>query len=398
MKPAVQPAGLALAAFFALVPAISVGGALAMAVLVCTAGALAFRPSLVRQAFEKRPLPVVLIAAMTLWAMTTTLWSPMRFDDQVAKLAFIVPLGAMFVASATADASMRRLTLASAIAGVVVLIPLLAVEATQNMLLNHRAQPDERVDLLLRNGGRGTTVLLALLWPALGALLLMGGWWRLGVGLAALAGAAWLAPQFDQLANAIAFVGGLAAFAIGLAAPRFGILLMTGGLGAWLLAAPFLTPIIFANQRLLDALPLSAAIRVGIWEYVCQQILTRPWLGHGLEATRAVTDRMEVRGMNLQAMQVHPHSASLHIWYETGLVGAGLGAAALIAGGLWLARRYGANRPGAAAACASLASLGFIANVSYGLWAEWWLATLFLAAAFVGSLLLDQGSASRQNL
>src|SRR5690606_34097663 len=107
--------------------------------------------------------------------------------------------------------------------------------------------------LLLRNGGRGTTVLLALLWPTLGALVLMGGGWRLASGLAALTLAAWLSPQFDQLANAVAFAFGLGAFIFGFAAPRAGPLLMAGGLAAWLLAAPFLTPVIFANQRLVDA-------------------------------------------------------------------------------------------------------------------------------------------------
>jgi hypothetical protein len=37
-----------------------------------------------------------------------------------------------------------------------------------------------------------------------------------------------------------------------------------------------------------------------------------------------------------------------------------------------------------------LASLGLIANVSYGVWAEWWMATMFGVAALVGSLKVNR--------
>jgi O-antigen ligase len=86
------------------------------------------------------------------------------------------------------------------------------------------------------------------------------------------------------------------------------------------------------------------------------------------------------------ALPVHPHSASLQIWYETGAVGALLAAGALLTAGLRMSRAYARNRPAAAAACATLASLGLIANVSYGVWAEWWMATMFAVAALVGAL------------
>jgi hypothetical protein len=39
-----------------------------------------------------------------------------------------------------------------------------------------------------------------------------------------------------------------------------------------------------------------------------------------------------------------------------------------------------------AAACALRASLGAVANISYGLWAEWWVATIFVGAALAGAL------------
>ncbi|MBC7770255.1 MAG: O-antigen ligase family protein, partial [Phycisphaerales bacterium] len=51
-----------------------------------------------------------------------------------------------------------------------------------------------------------------------------------------------------------------------------------------------------------------------------------------------------------------------------------------------LSRAFAANRPAAAAAAATLASLGIIANLSFGVWQEWWNATIFVAAALVAAL------------
>ena len=60
----------------------------------------------------------------------------------------------------------------------------------------------------------------------------------------------------------------------------------------------------------------------------------------------------------MRGIPLHPHSGSLQIWYETGAVGAVLAALALLAGGWALARAFKDNRLGAAAAAASLATLG----------------------------------------
>ena len=75
----------------------------------------------------------------------------------------------------------------------------------------------------------------------------------------------------------------------------------------------------------------------------------------------------------------------MQIWFETGAVGAALAAAALLACGWSLSRRLRDDRATAAAAAATIAAIGVIANVSYGVWQEWWDATMLLAAALVAS-------------
>ncbi len=77
-------------------------------------------------------------------------------------------------------------------------------------------------------------------------------------------------------------------------------------------------------------------------------------------------------------MGVHPHNASLQIWLELGGLGALLTAILVIA--LW--RIIGAlTDPAArAGATAMLLSALTVANLSFGIWQTWWMATLTAAA------------------
>lgn len=373
-----------IAALFALLPAASVGGALALPVLLCLAGALALRPSLIRQVLEKKAWPLWTVIAFLVWAAASSLWSAYPGHAQALKLAILAPLGLMFAAAAGAEPA-RPVTRAAGIAAFVVLAALMSVEAIWDMPLNRAANPDTPPGEVVRNVNRGAAVLLALTWAPAAALMTGGRAWA---AIALFGASAFLALPFGIWANVAGFAVGLAAFVLAFAAPRMALMAVSGALAAWMLTAPFLTPLILANQRLVDALPESWAQRAGIWNYVCARILEQPWIGRGLDASRAVTDRIEVRGVDLRAIPLHPHSASLQIWYETGAVGAGLAALALVAGGWALAGAFDRNRPGAAAAAATLAALGVIANVSFGAWQEWWNATIFVAAALVGALTL----------
>jgi O-antigen ligase len=373
---------LAVAVFFALLPPAAAGGALALPVLLCLAGALAFRPSLLRQSFEIKAWPLWLLLAFLVWAGVSSFWSAHAGHTQALKLAVLTPLGLMFAAAAGAEPA-RRITRAAGIAAFAVLAALLLVETFWDMPLNRAANPDIPAGEVVRNINRGAAVLLALTWAPAAALLLEE---RAKAALALLAASAVLALPLDLWANLAAFVIGLGVFAAAFAAPRLTLRAVSGGLAAWVLAAPFVTPLVLANQRLVDALPESWAQRAGIWNYVCARILEQPWIGRGLDASRAVTDRIEVRGVDLRGVPLHPHSASLQIWFETGAVGALLAALALLAGGWTLSQAFANNRPAAAAAAATLAALGVVANVSFGVWQEWWNATMFVAAALVAAL------------
>ena len=370
--------GGARAAFFTLLPAAATAGAMALPALIAAAGALSIRPSQLRQHIEFSALWTLLLLAFTAWAAASTAWSSYADHAQAPKLAATIVLGLAFAAAASATMESRRLTCAAALAAFTVLALLLAVEALGRLPLNRAMQPDQIYWLVERNPARGVVVLLGLVWPVAGAALGAG---RPQLAMAALFVGGFFAFQFDQAANVVAYGFGLGGFILASMAPRFAILLVSGGLAAWMLAAPFATPLLLANPALLDRLPPSLAARAGIWDYVCQRIAEQPWIGRGLDASRTVTDTIMVRGVEMPAIQLHPHSASLQIWFETGLVGAALAALAILAGG-WAASRALARRPFAAAgACATLAAYGLIANVSFGAWQEWWNASILLAGA-----------------
>lgn len=363
----------ARAVFFALLPAFAVGGALGVPVLLCLAGALSLRPSLLRQAVENRPAALLLVVGFLALSIASAAWSEHDAGRQALKLAVLAPLGLLFAAGAAAG---PRLTRAGGIAAFAALAVLLAIEAIWALPLNRAAQPEVDPGELLRNVSRGASLCLALTFVAAATLMAHGGRAWTQLGLLALVAGGFVSFQFGQFANTLAFGAGLAAFFAAFVAPRVVVGATIAVLTIWLLAAPFATPLL-AGLFDPEQLPYSWNARLEIWAYVCERIREQLWIGHGLDAARA----------HLPEIPVHPHSASLQIWFETGLVGALLGAAALIAGGVALVRAIGRNRVAAAGAAGTLAALGIVANVSFNLWAEWWFATFFIAAGLVGALM-----------
>lgn len=381
-----RPDLAAIAVLFALVPAAAAGGGLALPVLVCLAGAALFRPTQVLQLFENKAISTLALLAFGMWAVIATAWSPEPTHSKAWKLAVMAPLGLLFVTAAGQTEKTRRLTAAAGLAAFMTLAALLVIETSLGLPLNRLANPDAPLSEVMRNGNRGTTILLAMTWGVAGALL-AGAWrgkWIAAIAALAIGGA--IAPQFDQLANLLAFAAGCLAFALGWLTPRVGVWASSAVLAVWLLAAPFATPALTGLLPDLGEAPIGWAERIEIWRYTCARIMESPLLGYGLDASNVVTDQIMVRGEATSAIPLHPHSSSLQIWYELGLVGALLGAAVLVLGARALAKAYASNRPAAAATSASLVSLGVLANLSFSAWHEWWIAALLLAAALVRAI------------
>jgi O-antigen ligase len=233
---------------------------------------------------------------------------------------------------------------------------------------------------------RGAQILVLAAVPAAAALRR-----RWTILLLALAVALALWP-LKSSASVVSLAAAILAFLAGLARPR-----PVGAAGAAIfviltVAMPAMQPsreTIGASHQAFPSIRTSAQHRLVIWHWTAERIAERPILGWGMDAARAipggqtdVQDYMNLRpfGLDLagQVMPLHPHDAILQWWLELGVVGAVLGA--LLAAFVWQQAALAGAFPLALVAAAMPPLL-----LSFGAWQSWWLATLFLVAAFLRS-------------
>ncbi|HEY1799198.1 MAG TPA: O-antigen ligase family protein [Stellaceae bacterium] len=150
----------------------------------------------------------------------------------------------------------------------------------------------------------------------------------------------------------------------------------------FVILAPLTLPRLAHMPRLFDTVDNfkeSAGHRLLIWSFVGDHIAEYPFLGWGLDSSRAIPGGgIVIRPPGETWLPLHPHNAALQVWLELGAVGV-LPCVALlallwyrVAGAAW-PRLYGA------AAAGSLAAALTVGFLSYGVWQEWWLGTLALA-------------------
>lgn len=375
---------LVVIALFSLLPGVSVGGAIGLPLLLGLGAVASFDPKRPMQTIENAPLFLSTLAAFVLWSAFSSLWSPW---DGVANLKIIalLAIGILF-GSVAASAHRSSWTLASAVAALTVLILLIAIEAATDSMLNRGAAPTADEFTWRQNPARGAVVMLALLWPAIAWILSSKAAWRWPFAISLLAGASFASLQFGQHSNLLGLCIGATFFGLALCLPRFAILLSSLGLAGWLAIAPFATLAVTGSIQAPAWLPHSWDVRLGIWRYTSERILEKPVFGHGLEAARATTEMTAYDGESFRVIPVHPHSASLQIWYESGAIGAALAITLLVCMGLQLSRAYSTPRLQAAAAASVIAMLGSMANIGWSLWQEWWMATIILSGILVAAL------------
>ncbi len=335
----------------------------------------------------RRPLGIVL-GLLLGWALCSVLWSivPDETLSLLKSLAviFLAALGAVAAASEL-EAHERRTVAGLALAGLGLGLVLLVIELAAGLpLANFLRGPRPglpQLELSILNAG--LVALLIVVWP----LALELGRRRAGAGalLLLLAGALviWGVSASAKLALGLAAVVGLAVFFGGRRALRiFAVLVLAGIVLAPLVPRTVLTPERFAAN--FPELRDSALHRVHIWDFSARNIAQRPLLGWGLDSSRAIPGGQIEAIEHGPYMSLHPHNAALQMWLELGLPGA-VAFAALALIGLSAAGRLDTWQR-AAAAAALTAALG-VASLSFGIWQNWWLATLALAAAITTALL-----------
>jgi O-antigen ligase len=169
-------------------------------------------------------------------------------------------------------------------------------------------------------------------------------------------------------------------FGAAIAAPSLTRSLVIWGGAAFILAQPFLVLGIEALDpgRSVDISIASVGARLDIWIAVAHKTMEAPFFGHGIEATRSITDWAN-EFLYFGGRKVpHPHNGILQIWIELGLVGA------ILAALIWVTLTRGINRfvrEDQPVLFALAACFLVITGISHGVWQSWWVWGVFGVAA-----------------
>jgi exopolysaccharide production protein ExoQ len=244
--------------------------------------------------------------------------------------------------------------------------------------------------------GRGATIHAILLAPLTWGLWRTGAR-RLAVGQFILAAVCILATH--DLSAKVAFGGAVGGSLVMLAVPQLRwAFLASIALVALGLPLAFPVQLDQAQECWMFTHKKSALHRLYIWDFVTSKIAEQPIAGWGLDAARRIPGGQDTVTLGQgcsstigpvigQKLPLHPHNAVLQTWLELGGLGVVLGFGALIVS---LARAYAGRRRAAAAVLVAASTAGtLVALVSYGVWQEWFLSALMLAAG-VAALALRQ--------
>lgn len=329
----------------------------------------------------------VLGTVFLVWALTTSAWTLHADHGQAFRLAGVVVIGITLLASLRSSRA-KPMVRAAAIAAALTTSLLLTAFAMSATFVE--AVAPSHPELFQRGLSRGFAILATICWPAFAAALKLRRW-RIPafLVLAATVSGALMLSGTDAPLLAFLFVG-IPLFAIGAWLKGRAVFLTFSALAIWLCIAPTATPLLWPSSLASHSdIPQSWRHRALIWSHTSDRIAQNPLMGYGLDSSRAFPDRLEFDGHLIKAIPLHPHSASLQIWLETGAIGAMLGAAALLTVGAGLARIFEHDRLGAAAVCSCAAAFALVSNVSFGVWQEWWLCTGFLGVMLLSSLHTD---------
>ena len=320
--------------------------------------------------------PAALLGILLLWGTVSAAWSidPGRSLIMAARLAglFAGALGLAGAAGRVAVPSrLSRFALAGTAIGIALALGDLISGGGLSGFVSVRPFVAPRLNPF--------AVWLAVMMPPAAALL-----WGRGERLLALAFAA-------AMAGTVCLLDGTAAkVALALSLPAVALLYLRRGALVRLAAALSILAILGAPLTLprlaslpgvfadVDAFKSSAGHRLLIWSFAGDRIAERPFVGWGLDSARAIPGGKDEIRPGQSWLPLHPHDAGLQVWLELGAPGAAL--FALLVGWLWW-RLATVTWPRlyAAAAGGSLAAALAAAFSAWGIWEEWWLATLGLA-------------------
>jgi len=386
-----------LLVFLLLVPLFAHAGGLGMAPLAAIIGGTAW---LTRSPlfFKKPPHYIFALFIFLMWAAITSFWSPYQSGDILNNpIKLLIGVGLFLGCIEAARRGREKLPVILPhifIAINVFACGLIILDCLSGYGLTYMADPlgdgenevRKRADIEM-NIGHSVTVLLLFLGPVMAIMMqrVKWGWMAALVYVAALL---WAAQLSGLAVGTLSAIIVLLALILSILFPRMALKLAIGFAICAVLFAP-LIGVISRNlsPELIAKLPLSWEHRVAMWDYTSNRIWEAPFFGHGFDAVRTFDDTMKL-GLadNWRIVSLHPHNAGLHIWVETGLVGVLLSCLTLFLIGRGLLQPASQSTAFAMAATGFIVAATIISSVTYGVWQDWWWASIIFAGAMLNIL------------
>ncbi len=332
-----------------------------------------------------------LVLAVLVWAGASSMWSlaPARSLAKLIDLSLVGTAALLLFGAPRGLAPREREVFGKALACGLVMFFLLQWSeiATDGGLIRWlHGLGEQGTQMAMSNLVRGISVSTLLIWPAMVYLRRAG---RPGLGLAfglAVLVTLWASPATSAALSAS--LGAVACLVL-IRLPAGAVRWVAGLAAVWALAVPLAlgvaTKAVDPDRYLQSGVKSSAVHRLVIWRFASDKIMERPFLGHGLRASRVIQGGREQvllggknRRFEVDIFSVHPHNGPLQWWLELGLPGAVLGALAVYLLFRWPAR-FG-DPVVRALLVGQLTTAYGIFNLSFGAWQTWWLMTLVLAA------------------
>ena len=392
-----KTAGIVLALVLTLVPIVSHAGGLGIAPLAFILGLMGF---FLYFKINANPLHFsfnfIALVIFLFWLCITAVWSPYRVDDLLTNYIKLFIMGISFYFAPVVfrhvaekkQFNMQRFFVHLMFVSVFLVTIDVSTNFKITLFFNPASNPDELVYRLIdaeQNLGHAITVLVLLLAPT---TILLKAHFKAWKFLSCLFFILILMASFQNNL----WIGLIGAIGVGVTSflaykfPRVLPKLLLWIAGCTIILAPliaFMSSIAIKGD--LSHIPGSWEHRLRMWAYCWTIILENLLSGAGFDAVRTYDEQWTTRhGLDLTIVSLHPHNMGIHIWTETGFIGALLALAVIVTSFKLVDRHVTGSAPDRAIMISGIIIAAIlISSFSYGAWQFWWLGSIFFSIGLI---------------
>lgn len=340
----------------------------------------------IKNSFKRTYLVWICFVGFVVWVMITALWSPASelAGESVRRIGAMLLLAPVAVWAASSMGTQNAKTSQAALlAGLAMAYFILLFEVLTGAAMNRLASPEKEPLAIAGDLGRAATAILALFWTGFACLhkTIQQRGVLIWYGVTSFV----IALQFGTDLNAVGIVFGSVMAVLALFYPRFAIGLVSAGSALTIMVAPFLYVLVAKFSTSLmpsGVLPLSYARRAQMWQVSSDLIAQKPLEGWGLGAGSTFDRIITYGGIEWPLIQLHPHAAPLHIWLETGAIGATLISLTIVLAGAGAISAFKRHKVAASVLVGGITFLALQWGLSHSAWREWmWVTFAFVIAS-----------------